>query len=250
MFSTKVNLFEALQKAKRQTLSKYNADIQVMESLYQQANKLLEDKGKEDLELLKNMGFGNAVERQVQVQEAYQKMTNTLYQLESERIFSLKEIEEICATYRLRFLPTEMYRGALPPQIITEMRALQGKAELAEETITPDKFFIVAPAEVFSLETDKDPLLFYQLDEDLYYLVCKWGNDLSAFRKILYWPLRTTFGAYLCNYLLTQVFFQAFLMFLVWVLIKLLPIVYPGIPFDFFVFGYFSQCLLEFSLCL
>jgi hypothetical protein len=51
---------------------------------------------------------------------------------------------------------------------------------------------IMAPAGRFKLcDSEVDPLLFIPLGNDHYYLVHKWGTELSWFRRILNWPLRT-----------------------------------------------------------
>lgn len=45
---------------------------------------------------------------------------------------------------------------------------------------------IVAPKESFRLqERPKDPLFFYQINDEYFYLIHKWGNDLSVFRRII-----------------------------------------------------------------
>jgi len=52
------------------------------------------------------------------------------------------------------------------------------------------RFFIAAPAESFALQPRPiDPLLFCQLGDDLFYLVHKWGNDISVFRRLTKWLL-------------------------------------------------------------
>lgn len=46
------------------------------------------------------------------------------------------------------------------------------------------RFFIVAPATSFELQDRPiDPLLFCELGDDQFYLVHKWGNDLSVWRR-------------------------------------------------------------------
>ncbi|MBP6644068.1 MAG: hypothetical protein KA186_13320, partial [Flavobacteriales bacterium] len=53
-------------------------------------------------------------------------------------------------------------------------------------------FMLMAPASRFKLcDSELDPLLFVPMDNDLYYLVHKWGNDLGPIRRIVNWPLRT-----------------------------------------------------------
>ena len=43
---------------------------------------------------------------------------------------------------------------------------------------------------MFRLKNYDDPLLFINLGNDYFYLIHKWGNDLSPFRKLLMWPFK------------------------------------------------------------
>ena len=49
---------------------------------------------------------------------------------------------------------------------------------------------IMAPSKLFELENYDDPLLFAKLEDGYYYLIHKWGNDLSFFRKLKVWPYK------------------------------------------------------------
>jgi len=50
---------------------------------------------------------------------------------------------------------------------------------------------VMAPSSRFKLcDSEVDPLLFVPLGNDWYYLVHKWGNDLSRWRSIYTWPVR------------------------------------------------------------
>ena len=54
------------------------------------------------------------------------------------------------------------------------------------------KFFILAPSSAFDLEDcNKDPLLFIPLKNNQYFLVHKWGSDLSWIKKLTAIPFRT-----------------------------------------------------------
>ena len=106
--------------------------------------------------------------------------------LKTENIFHLNEIKSICIKYRLRFLDASKFKGEIPLEAIKKVDELQKEhnTELAG-------FKIIAPANMFRLqERDKDPLLFAPLGNGYFYLVHKWGNDLSFFRKALVYPFR------------------------------------------------------------
>ena len=50
---------------------------------------------------------------------------------------------------------------------------------------------VMAPSKLFKLKNADDPLLFASLGNDYFYLIDKWGNDLSYFRKISMWPFKS-----------------------------------------------------------
>jgi hypothetical protein len=51
--------------------------------------------------------------------------------------------------------------------------------------------YIMAPKRFYELDDcDGDPLLFTRIGDNHYYLIAKWGNDVSVFRKWLLWPMR------------------------------------------------------------
>lgn len=109
-----------------------------------------------------------------------------LNNLELERIYHIKHIEQICIEYRLRFLDSHRFKSSIPPEAISKLKHLQRK-----NNVEITDFKIIAPARLFQLdEKDKDPILFIPLGSDLYYLVHKWGKDLHPLRKVLVYPFR------------------------------------------------------------
>lgn len=102
------------------------------------------------------------------------------------RIFSLKEIQAACVKHRLRFLDGGLYKGSIPGQAVHGMRRLE---ELVGRPVTGYK--VMAPADQFRLcDSEVDPLLFVPLGDGCYYLVARWGKDLAAWRRLVYWPVR------------------------------------------------------------
>ena len=47
---------------------------------------------------------------------------------------------------------------------------------------------------LFQLENYDDPLMFASLGNDYFYLIHKWGNDLSFFRKVMMWPFKSLYN--------------------------------------------------------
>lgn len=106
-----------------------------------------------------------------------------------DRIFHRDSIRTLCIRYRLRFLPGGLFKGPLPNTAVHALRALERKA-----TGPLTGFMVMAPSSRFKLcDSEVDPLLFMPLGDDRYYLVHKWGNDLSPVRSVANWPLRNIF---------------------------------------------------------
>lgn len=110
-----------------------------------------------------------------------------LSQLDPRKIYRIEDIKKICTDYRLRFLDSQYFRGAIPYEATVKIKELQRSHQTEIE-----QFKIMAPAPMFELEyQDKDPLLFIPLGQDRFYLLHKWGNDLHPLRKLVVFPFRT-----------------------------------------------------------
>ena len=122
------------------------------------------------------------------------------------RIFSLTEIKEICIRYRLRFLDTHHFRSEYPYEALQQIKNFEQNYELKI-----GQFKIIAPDHTFNLENiNKDPLLFAQLNNNTFFLIHKWGQDLAWYKRILLWPLQT-FRTYLISLMIISAAF-AFLL--------------------------------------
>ena len=105
--------------------------------------------------------------------------------LDTDRIYNVEHIKAICIDYRLRFLDSELFKGSIPYEAIMKIKALN-----KEHGIELSGFKIMAPSKLFKLENADDPLLFAPIGNDYYYLIHKWGNDLSPFRKLAVLPFK------------------------------------------------------------
>lgn len=100
-----------------------------------------------------------------------------------DRVFHVSQIRNLCEKYYLRFLNVKRYNGSVDEQLAG--RISQFEIAYGQEC-NKENCFIVAPKQSFKLEErPKDPLFFYQINEEYYYLIHKWGNDLSIFRRLL-----------------------------------------------------------------
>jgi hypothetical protein len=106
--------------------------------------------------------------------------------LETEKIFHLTQIKSLCIDYRLRFLDSHLFKGAIPEEAISIIHQLE-----KEHAIKIEGFRIMAPSKLFKLENYDDPLLFAPIGNGYYYLIHKWGNDIHPLRKIAMKPFKS-----------------------------------------------------------
>ena len=111
--------------------------------------------------------------------------------LETDKIYHIQQIKEICVDYRLRFLDSSFFKNDIPEEAISKIKNLE-----KNHNTTLDGFKIMAPSKLFQLKNYDDPLLFVPIGNDYYYLIHKWGNDINPFRKIAVRPFRN-FGSLL-----------------------------------------------------
>ena len=122
--------------------------------------------------------------------------------LETDKIYHIDQIRDICIDYRLRFLNSKYFKGEIPQEAIFKIKQLEKSHDVEMKG-----FKIIAPSKLFKLEDKDDPLLFAPIGNDYFYLIHKWGNDLSPLRKILMWPFKSvinlTLLTVLVSYLIT-----------------------------------------------
>lgn len=106
--------------------------------------------------------------------------------LETDRIFHVDQIRDICVDYRLRFLDTKYFKNEIPAEALSEIKQLEKAHD-----ITLRGFKIVAPSKMFKLENADDPLLFAPIGNGYFYLIHKWGNDLTPWRKAWAWSFKS-----------------------------------------------------------
>ncbi len=105
--------------------------------------------------------------------------------LDVDNIFHISHIKEICISYRLRFLDSSLFKGDYPEEAISKIREIERK-----HNISLKGFKIIAPLRLFKVKKADDPMLFVPIDDQFYYLIHKWGNDLHPLRKMTYWGIK------------------------------------------------------------
>ena len=108
-----------------------------------------------------------------------------LNKLDNHKIFYINDIKRTCIDYRLRFLDLKYFKGDIPKSTKLEIKGFKSEHRLNSLNLK-----IMAPSKLFKLKNADDPLLFSDLGNGYFYLIDKWGNDLSFFRKISMWPFK------------------------------------------------------------
>ena len=110
-------------------------------------------------------------------------------EIESNRLFHVEDIKKICIDYRLRFLEFSYFKGKVPDEAYANLKEF--KLNHPDFDI---KIKMMAPSKLFKLDNYDDPLMFVSLDNNYYYLIHKWGNDMSFFRKLSMWPFKNIYN--------------------------------------------------------
>lgn len=194
-----VNLEKELISSKKASLSK---EEQVVLA---EAEKILNNSTEEDINILKKMGLNYSVEKSKKLENKIK----FIKAFDKTRVFTEQEIKSLCQTYGLRFLGINKYKGEVDPLLPTKVKEFEAIHKQVMGTDSNswrtefryDNFMICAPKESFKLsERPRDPLLFYPIknsDGDLtgsYFLVHKWGGDISAWNAIKAWRHRNWFN--------------------------------------------------------
>lgn len=132
---------------------------------------------------LSRVGLNRTLKEGRNIKNNINKQIEETKRFNQEKVFHISQIEAICNKYRLRFLPTRRYKGIIDNELPSRISTFEIAYNLrCNECNT----MIVAPLESFELqEKPKDPLMFYQINNEYFYLIHKWGNDLSLSRAFL-----------------------------------------------------------------
>ena len=212
-----INLEKELSK---QPASKVNAQELLLVKEY---DKLGE--GVAASEVLGRIGLNKAAKEGRGIKSNNETLLSEASKFNMDKVYHISQIEKLCSKYYLRFLPSALFKGsidaALPDKIATfeatynvqcksvakERNGFMNWDEIEDEK--GNNTFIAAPKSSFKLEErPKDPLLFYKINDEYYYLIHKWGNDLSFLRRFynilssraLVWTLIFAIGVFVFSH--------------------------------------------------
>ena len=160
-----------------------------------ETQRLIADKGAEDMGILKEMGMHDSVMKAVELHG--RKLELDALESKYGQIFTFEEIKSLALRYGLRFLRSDNYKGSVDPQMLAKMKEFFADAGIEiNKARLGFNFFILAPYTAFNMTEREnkpippDPILFYKLDEHNYRLIHKWGADLIWYRRIIGWKYR------------------------------------------------------------
>lgn len=189
---------EQQQQKKFQTLDETSAltDIKL----------LMDSEATMDLHILQN-AFPNSINNNIIIKNGERKHVNELKEIHHGDIYTKSEIKKLCMKYRLRFLPSTLYRGTIPVELIHAIKercSKENKLSHLENANTNDyerNLFIIAPASMFEIEginsvkkaeiaeikriKKADPAAFISISDNKYLFLKEWGNSFSPLRRIL-----------------------------------------------------------------
>ena len=186
-FSTTVNLEEEL-------LAINSSQAETERRMVGSAQEILNRANEKDVALLESAGLATHYKQVAGIQAKQNIYTQVP---DAKRVFRIEQIEKLCIRYGLRFLSSKRFKGPIPYEVIAELKkhsSFFDKTLAGTGTSLKERLRIAAPASAFHLDPDiepVDPLLFFDLGEGLWYLVHKWGSDISWWRKVIVWPIRS-----------------------------------------------------------
>lgn len=133
----------------------------------------------------KDLGF-SGIKENLDIKKRIEKRKHQASKFDSKRVFHISQIKQVAVNYGLRFLPTSYYNGSLDKELPYKINNFKAAYEIKH--YDP---YILAPRSSFKLQKrPKDPLLFHKINDDYYYFIHKWGDDLSLWNYISNIPFR------------------------------------------------------------
>lgn len=189
----------------QKSLDKKIQQEQTMVKSIEEVKLILDKDAMDDMKLI-NTAFPQSVNQIALQVDADSKITDTLSKKYEGKVYEIHQIKDICMQYRLRFLPSTVYKAVVPIEVVHELKAAlkkEGLVHMAKgtEMMYERNLYIMAPAEMFNIEkiSEKktkrlaearrlrqlDPALFIRLDSSRFLFVKEWGKSFTPARRIL-----------------------------------------------------------------
>lgn len=190
------NVTESLKQVAKANREELSATSAITE-----AQRLIADKGADDMKMLYDMGMHTSVARAMDLHG--KKMELEKLENQHGNVYTIQEIEKVACKYALKFRRSDSYKGAIDPAMLQSLKEFFFKGGIDMNAAKLGyNCYVLAPAKAFRLidrpaPVPPDPILFYKLDENNYKLVHKWGSDLTPFRRLVGLKYRNRFTYWL-----------------------------------------------------
>jgi hypothetical protein len=197
---------------------------------------LLEDAAADDRALLLSLSPNSTLQISIEEKGKLIDFESKMNEYKGE-VYTIESIKTICIDYNLRFLASKYYKAGFDAVLAQKIKGFFKEQNIGNESYQlSDRFFVMAPEEMFKLENQKhtskaeirrqqrlkdDPVMFYKIDDNHYKLIHKWGNDFNIFRLIsgfkwksatnqnfvnyaIAWPIIFTFCLWFCTNFMNQ----------------------------------------------
>jgi hypothetical protein len=151
--------------------------------------------------LLENEEDRNLIKNQLRLKSSTKLNQLNFDLLETEEIFHISTIKNVCIDYRLRFLESHFFKNTIPEEAISKIANLEKRHKTKL-----NGFMVIAPSKAFHLVSYDDPLLFAPIGNNYYYFIHKWGNDMKPFRKIIVKPVRNLYNFFIASIIISALF--------------------------------------------
>lgn len=177
-----INLHDALIQYNES--KNFEKEINEQERILNEAKSIILRNEDHELNILKLAGMTQNLVEKEKILKSRDRISKF------PEVYDERVIKKLAVDYRLRLLPSNLYIGQIDPLLPSVMNQFVRDHEISQEHVK-NNFYVLAPAKSFKLqERPVDPIMFYQIEDGKFAFVWKWGNDLTLFRKILYFPIR------------------------------------------------------------
>lgn len=185
----KVSIDKELEKISQTEKQKLNVDP------VNEIKTLLLTESSEDARILRGLSKNSHFNRIENIRGKQIELENLETEYEG-KVFKIEQIETLCVDYRLRFLQSRLYTGSYDVEVASKIKDFARTTNTSiDDYSLGRRFYVMAPQEMFELKDEKyiskaelrrlaDPAIFYQIDENHYRLVHKWGSDFTVFRLL------------------------------------------------------------------
>jgi len=133
-------------------------------------------------EVITRLGLNKQLKEEEKIKKLKELKLKETEKFYSKNIYHISQIEKICKTYRLCFLQTKNYNGNIDIELSNKITSFEKEYNLK---CTKSDTKILSSVKNFKYNINKESLMFYEINDEYFYLIHKWGIKYNNIRKIL-----------------------------------------------------------------